>query len=549
MLRFEVYGRPWKKTYLMEQTAQTVHGAERPDAPAKEKKEFDRVLILVFIIMAAYAALFTTLCIMRYANFRASNLDTAIFSQVVWKMSRFQAPVSTIRGMNLYGDHFAPILVLLVPLYWVRGNVPALLTVQTAVLALGALPLYLLARDKVGSRPVAVAVAAAYLTYPALQYLNLFDFHPEALGLTFLLFAFLAIERKKYGWFYACCAGAAFCKEDMVLAVLVLGIVVYFLYDRRAGKIVAIGSFVYFLLAVLVLLPAFSPAGYQYSGRLGQFGQTPSEALKNMVLHPLRTFNILATRQNLRYVFDLLLPVAFLCLFAPVFLLPAIPAFLINMVSDFEPQHTIAFQYTAAIIPFVFIAVVFGLRRLKTWAEGSPRAGKAVGAVAVIMVLCVVGANIYYGPSPLSGGWRTSAYTSDAHVETIREGLSLIPDDASVSAQVFLLAHLAERNRAYRFPDPFSSLVDRSFVLTLDKEGMRITFPYSFRSWVKGEPRPGAPVPGVEYVALDRGTSKLPLPEDGRYYRNVVRRLEAGGEYEPVFDRDGVLILKKRAGP
>lgn len=525
-------------------------GLEAPVEPeAGPAKQFDRVLILVFVIIAAYAALFTTLCLMRYANFRASNLDTAIFSQAIWLMSRLKAPISTIRGMNLYGDHFAPILVFLVPLYWIRGNIPALLTLQTVALSLGALPLYLLARDKVRSRPVAVAVAGAFLLYPALQYLNLFDFHPEALGLSFLLFAFLAIDRRKFGWFYFCCAGAALCKEDMVLAVLVLGIIVYFLYDKRAGKIVAIGSFLYFLLAVLVLLPGLAPAGNQYSGRLGQFGKTPTEALKNIIFRPLRTLSILGTRQNLRYVFDLLLPVAFLCVFAPAFLLPALPAFLINMISDFAPQHTIAFQYTAAIIPFVFIGAVFGLRRFKNWAEGGFRAGKVVGAVAVVLVLSVLGTNIYYGPSPLSDGWRSDAYASNAHVHAAGEGLSLIPKDAAVSAQVFLLAHLSKREKLYMFPEPFIDLVDTSYYGTLGPEAARIIFPYTNKRRAKGADPRKTPVPDVEYVALDRSTSVLPLPEDARQYRKLVRRLVTEGAYEPIYEKSGVVILRKRAAP
>jgi uncharacterized membrane protein len=518
---------------------------ERPESAASEEKparEFDRALILVMLIIAAYTALFTTLCLLRYANFRASNLDTAIFNQAIWLMSRFKEPFSTIRGTNLFGDHFAPILVLLVPIYWIRGSVPGLLTLQTVVLALGALPLYLLARDKIKSRPVAVAVAVAYLAYPALQHLNLFDFHPEALGVTLLLFAMLAIDRRKFAWFYACAAGAAFCKEDMVLAVLVLGLIVYFLYDRRAGKIVSIASFFYFLAAVLVLIPAFAPEGYQYSGRLGQFGKTPFEALKNMVLRPVRTFSILATRENLRYVFDLLLPVAFLCVFAPAYLLPALPAFLINIISDFQPQHTIGFQYTAGIIPFVFIGVVFGLRRIRTWAEGGFRARRVVGCLAVVLVLCALGASVYYGPSPLSDGWRTSAYSSDAHVDAIREGISLIPEDASVSAQVFLLAHLSEREELYMFPEPFVDLADPGYVESLG-DGAKIVFPQTHEAGDEGKDGPGPKAP--EYVALDRSTAAFPLPEDRKQYSRMLRRLSSKTGYETVYDSRGVLILKK----
>lgn len=517
-------------------------GAKKGQGPG-ERRPDRAFLIFVLVLIGGYIALFLTLSLLRYANFRASSLDTAIFNQVTWLLSRFDGATSTIRGMNLFGDHMAPILFLLVPLHWIRGNAPGLLAIQTIALGLGALPLYLLARDKLKSRPVALAVAVAYLAYPALQHFNLFDFHPESLGLCFLLFAFLAIDRKKFTWFYVLCFAAAICKEDMVLAVLVLGILVYFKYDRRAGKIVAIGSVAYFLVSVLFLLPAFAPAGYQYGGRLGQFGETPLEAARNMVFHPLRTFNILASRQNLRYIFDLLLPVGFLCLLAPVYLLPAAPAFIINMVSSFSPQHTILNQYTAAMTPFIFIALIFGLRRIKNWAEGGFRQRYVLGAVAFVMVACAFAGNFYFSPSPLSGSWNTKLYSSDAHIDAMREGISLIPDSASVSAQVFMLAHLSQRENLYMFPEPFIDYVDQEYFDGLG-EGASIIFPQTHYRLEKGVDPLEYPVPEVEYIALDSGSSVWPLPED--QYEKVVQGVLESGEYRTVFDRDGVMILKKR---
>jgi uncharacterized membrane protein len=503
--------------------------------PARERKEFDRVLILIFALMAAYVALFATLGLLKYANFRSSSIDNAIFNQVIWLMSRFKAPVSTIRGLNIFGDHMEPVLILLVPLYWLKFNVPGLIVVQTVALGLGALPIYLLARDKLESRPVAVGVAAAYLVYPALQHLTLGDFHPEALGLAFLLFAFLAIDRRRFGWFYFCCVGAALCKEDMILAVLVLGIVVYFLYDKRAGKIVAISSLACFIAAIAFLIPHFAPAGYQYSGRLGQFGKTPSEALKNMFFHPLRSFNILATRQNLSYVLDLLLPVAFLAVLAPAYLLPALPAFVINIISNFAPQHTIYFQqYTAAIIPFVFIATIFGLRKVRNWADGSFRQARVVGAVTLILLLCVLGTNVYYGPSPISVGWRTILYRSDAHVDSIRKGISLIPKGAPTSAQVYMLAHLSEREKLYMFPQPFADYVDKDYFDAIGEEGRNGVFPGM---------KQGKAMPRVDYIVLDTRGEVFPLPPD--QYEKAVKRIRESGKYATIFDSRGVVVLKR----
>lgn len=509
-----------------------------------ERRPDRAFLVIVLVLIGGYIALFLTLALLRYANFRGSSLDTAIFNQVVWSMSRFNGATSTIRGMNLFGDHMAPILFFLVPLYWVRGNAAALLAVQTVALGMGALPLYLLARDKLGSRPVALLVALAYLTYPSLQYLNLFDFHPESLGLCFILFAFLAIDRKKFTWFYVLCLGAAICKEDMVLAVLVLGILVYFKYDRRAGKIVAIGSGIYFLVSVLLLIPWFAPAGYRYGGRLEHFGENPAEAAVNMVVHPLRTIRILATTQNIRYIFELLLPVGFLCLLAPVYLLPMLPAFIINLVSSLESQHTIMNQYTAAITPFIFIALVFALRKVKNWADGAFRKEYVMGAVVFVMMACALAGSFYFGPGPLSASWDMKAYTAESRTEALGEAVAVIPDDASVSAQVRMLARLSEREELYMFPMPFIDYLDLEYYEGLDDDEASMIFPGIYPRRRKGADPLEYPVPDADYVALDSGSSTWPITED--QYEKVVQGVLSSGDYRVVFDRDGVMVLEKR---
>lgn len=526
-------------------------GEEQGTAPAPglglSAKSKDRIaLAAVLLLVVCYFALFNTLSVMRYSNYRAPGIDIAIFNQVLWKMSHFKAPVSTIRGMNIFGDHMETILFLLVPFYWIKGSVYAILTLQTLALALGALALYLIARDRIESRWVPVVVATAYLCYPALQRLNLFDWHPETLGLCFLLFAILAVLKRRFFWFYVLCLLAALCKEDMALAVFFLAVVVYFKYDKRAGRNVFWASGVYFLVSVFAVIPAFGTEGFQYSGRLKQFGRTGFEAVRNMIIHPVRTFNILVTRVNVRYVFDLLFPAAFLCVLAPLFLLPALPAFFFNIVSDFPGQHTILFQYTAGIIPFVFVAVVFAIAKIMKWAEGSFRPRLIAGAVAFVLLASALAGTFYLGPSPVSEAWASSVYGSDPHVDVIRQGLETIPADARVSAQDYLLPHLSERDYLYMYPQPFIDLVDRDYYESLEPDERKFMWPGIYRRLQPGVDKSKYPVPRVDYVALDVGVDPWPLSRSE--YDRMLRRLTTGGDFEMVFNRNGVLVLKKVRG-
>jgi uncharacterized membrane protein len=335
----------------------------------------------------------------------------------------------------------------------------------------------------------------------------------------------------------------------MALAVLVLGLVVYFKYDRRAGRVVSIGSAAYFLGAVFIAIPRLSPEGFQYTGRLRQFGNSPVQAAWNMVRHPFHTLDVVATRTNLKYIFDLLVPVAFLGLLAPMFLLPALPAFLVNILSDFPPQHTINYQYTAAIIPFVFVAVVFALARFRAWADGSKKPRLVTGALAFVLLASAMAGNFYSGPSPLSQTWQMANYRSDPHVKTMRQAISKIPKDASVSAQVFLLPHLSSRENIYMFPQPFIDYAGRKYLQSLDTDQRKFMWPGIYRRREKGADPALYPVPEVSYIALDRGATPWPLPDDKHEYDRMISRLLKRGEYKPVFERDGVLVLERRAVP
>ena len=51
----------------------------------------------------------------------------------------------------------------------------------------------------------------------------------------------------------------------------------------------------------------------------------------------------------------------------------------------------------------------------------------------------------------------------------------------------------------------------------------------------------------VHQASLDSGTSVWPTSED--QYHKVVSRLVERGHFSPIFDKDGVLILKKRDAP
>src|SRR5262249_43409721 len=119
------------------------------------------------------------------------------------------------------------------PFTWLFPSAIGLLVLQSVALALGAIPVHRMARRLLADEPLALACALLYLVYPAVGYANLFEFHPETLGTTTLLFAIAALLAGAAGRTLLFGALSLLGKEDM--AVPVLGLALWALALRRPG--------------------------------------------------------------------------------------------------------------------------------------------------------------------------------------------------------------------------------------------------------------------------------------------------------------------------
>ena len=152
----------------------------------------DPVVAVMAGMIAVWSVTFIVLGWMRHDHFATFGFDMGIYDQGIWLLSRFKDPFITIRGLAFFGHHMNPALTVFVPAYWLGAGPHFLLVVQVLAQASGAVAIYLLARDRLGERWLAVALAAVLLLNPTYQYLTWEYFHPDALALGPLLFAYWA---------------------------------------------------------------------------------------------------------------------------------------------------------------------------------------------------------------------------------------------------------------------------------------------------------------------------------------------------------------------
>lgn len=487
------------------------------DGAGRQALARDAPAAVLAALVALYAATFGWLTWAQHANFRTFGFDMGIYDQGIWLLSRFREPFVTVRGLNYFAHHVNLVTVLLVPAYWLGGGPILLYLVQTVWMALGAVPVWLLARDRLRSRWAAVALAAAFLLYPSLEWINWWHFHPDALTITPLLFAWWLATQKRWRPFAVAVAVTLSCKEDAALAVAMLGLALAWRGHRRAGLLTAAAGAAWFVLCTAVIIPAANGGRPPFYGELFPgFGSSLREVALNVLTNPAAVAEVATRPERLGYYQDVLAPVALLPLAAPSAAAIGAPQLLVNVLSGHRYTYDFRYHYTSIIIAAAFIATVEAIAR----AAGRPRLRNLLTATVLAAALVT---NALWSPSPLGTAlgardqqhaWATAP---PPNATAIHEALALIPPDAAVSATYYLVPHLTQRVRIYEFPNPW--------------------VPVAWGAHGENQHDPAA----VDYLVLDVGVT------EGGEHAALYRQLIAT-EFEPVYQRDGITVARRQAG-
>ena len=462
--------------------------------------------------MAAYAVGFAALSVLRHRAFQTGRFDLGNMVQAVWSTAHgHPLAVTGLRGdeISRLAAHFDPILVAFTPLWLVWPSPDSLLVAQAIAVALGALPVFWLARKHLRSERAGLGFALAYLLYPPTQWLTLNEFHPVALACPLLLFALWYLDQGRVLPFAVFALLAATTKEEIGLVVAALGLWYALAHGRRyQGAAILAGGIGIALIAIELVIPHFNRAGSSsFFSRYSEVGGSPGGILRTAVTDPWRVVTTAATGRGLGYLARLVLPLGLLALAAPLLLLAALPELALNLLSAAPTQTSIRFHYTAGLIPMLVAATVVGAGRL---ARDRPQRAFHFATGALVLA---VASNYFLGAIPLwryfPGGEQHQATAAHVtrHDRLAAEALRLIPGRAVVSATNSLGAHLSARRRVLSFP-----VIQNA-------------------TWVAAdETSPGY---------ADR---LAPLPTAVQ-----LSWLRRNPEWRLVFERDGILIFERRA--
>lgn len=477
------------------------------------------------VLTLAWIGIFGALAVQHHRNFGTWSFDMGIYDQGYWLVSRFKPTFVTVRGLDFWGQHINLIAYLYAPFYWLGAGPTFLMASQAACLGFGAVPVYLLARDRL-SPWYGLGFATAFLLYPAVQFIAWANYHPEALVITPFLFAWWFAHRERWRAYYAMVVLVLIIREDAALAVMVLGVVLWVLRwrRRRNGEDVAasgrrvpwvtfLGGAAWYLFCTKLAIPHFNNGEepfyvtYFYS----DWGSSMGEVAGNVLRHPNRVVSDATKPDRLRFYRDLTLPLGGFPLAGLGFLAMAGPQLLASVIGTSPYARMITYQYTSVMIAPIFIAAIEGFRRVilpRSWRRWA----------MAWMLACAVVTNIAWSPSPI--GERNVIWARPtSRVATLQKAVDLVPDGVSVAATFALLPHLAHRERVYDWPNPWRTAY-----------------------WGNRNENPPDPAT-VQYMALDlRHVSEADQA-------TVAQLTGPGGEFQVLMNEDDVMVARRVSAP
>ncbi len=453
-------------------------------------------------LIALYLAVYTTLAILRHRTFHSFGFDLALFDQVFWNTVNgrpFESSISLAdpRLHSYLGDHFSPVYGLLAPIYAAYPHPETLIVIQSLFVALGALPVYLLAREKLAPGLPRLAWVAVYFLFLPVAYITLVDFHDVALSVLPLGLALYFLETRRRLLFLACIAFTFLIKEEMPLIGIAFG--AYAALGKRqwaAGLGLMAASLLAFYLVVGVAIPHFrggSPYIY-FADRYGALGSSLGQILTTVLTNPVRLAHVLFQPKKAEFVLGLFGPVLFLTLLSRWAALLVVPTLGYLLLSGYEPMYSFATQYSAPLIALILGTSILALARF------GPTAQKwlALAVLASSLAFAFV-----FGDLPFSRHFDPATFRADARYAAFLPSLRQVPAEASVASQDGVTSHIAERRRLY----------------SINYEG----------------------VAGADYVVLDVASDG----HDIRAHLARVASLEAEG-YVELAEGPGLALLRKK---
>jgi len=424
-------------------------------------------LFISFTIIMAYYS------ILRLRVFNATTFDLGIFAQMFEYLrttGRMLTTVERNRLLTHFAVHVSPIYYLVLPFYMLVPRIETLLVVQAAAVGAGVFAVRGIAEHLFGKSPRLIMLSCLMFIFnPAFSSGLLFDFHENKFLTVLILYAIYFILKQKTWAVLLFGFLILMVKEDAAIYAGALGL--WLLIARRwepskerkriiAALSILAASVAWFLIA-RAIIEHFGGAmmvnrleNYFLPGSVDPgFGDIMQVILSNMgyVIHQV------FTPEKFPFMLWLFLPLGF----APFLRKKGadwvllVPFLVINLLSNYEFQFRIGFQYAFGSFALAIVLALFALR------DCSRRTRQRVLALAVMASMLTTVPLVL----PRFQHFSRTMYLNEDRIEAVNEVLANLPEDVHITASTFFAVHLYRHRQLYMFPNFFGPQAVTEFLV------------------------------------------------------------------------------------
>lgn len=399
-------------------------------------------------VLFLYLLIFSYISFWKYYNLEYNELDLAIFSQTVYNTANGDWFANTIQNQNYLGDHFPPLLVLLVPFYYIFQHPLTLVFIQLFSIAIGGLILFFLSKDFLKKESHAFFFVILYILNFSIQSIGLFGFHMLPFIIP-LFFTLLYFYQKKSFWLYILMIFLClFVREDVSLLIMSFAFVP--LLEKRSLRwwiVPFIAGGIYFFIALKIISFFNVDGGYKFFIYYGWLGHSLGEIVVGLFTNFFTVLRHVLSLGSFELVIGLFLPFCFLSFYGWRYLIPLIIPFAVQALqSGGADPFVLNTHYSAIFLPGVFMATLYGFKSISNF--------KYFNLVSFILLLSTVYSVFLLGPLPLLA--REVMASKNESSERAWTMLRKIPKDSSVVASGSFLPELSLRPNVYSFHYIFS---------------------------------------------------------------------------------------------
>lgn len=467
-------------------------------------------------IVFFHFTVFLIMAFVRFYSFGICGQDTAFLEQSFWNTGQGDFFYrSQPQGTGGMGGHASFIFTLIWPIYRLIPRMETLFVLRAIFISAAALPLFALARKRLGNS-LGLVFVVAYLFHPIISGQCLRDIYEAHFGIVFFFGIFWAIENNRLRTFWVMLALLLLVREDYALTAALFS---FYLWWRKRDWRWAVFPFPvalgWFFLLTKIILPAITGGGYAFSGLFSQWGGSFFEIGLGIISRPYEVIKTIATVRNLYYFYYLLLPFGFVLLFLMSWeFLLAIPAFLIITLCSDPRTSSLQNYYGLPIIVIVCMSSIYGLEKWGRILKDRVSRDKLYAALGVTLLVLTSWAlwRLVLVPELVQGGITRPYYAGETgeyvdRNEAMKEALGKIPPGASVMLPRYL-GPFAARRRMIVFDGRSDMIYDVDYII-------------------------------IDYRSRDVATR-------GRFQSapELVKLLDSN-EVEKIFEKDGVAVYRR----